>query len=144
MDQATENRLKNVHPRTGSRVTRLLDRDFADKGSKCASPKGLRTYAEQDALFAQGRNGHKGKIVTNAKGGQSFHNFGIAVDLCPFVDGKARFDDEKALTRSEPEAAKSSDCNGAASWKKHIGRPHIQLGWHINQGMPGLCTQKAD
>lgn len=41
---------------------------------------GNRTYAEQDALYAQGRT-KAGPIVTNAKGGQSNHNFGIAWDI---------------------------------------------------------------
>lgn len=48
---------------------------------------GNRTYAEQNALYAQGRT-KPGKRVTNAKGGQSNHNFGIAVDAGVFKDGK--------------------------------------------------------
>ena len=42
---------------------------------------GLRTFAEQTALYAQGRTAD-GPIVTNAKAGQSMHNFGIAYDIC--------------------------------------------------------------
>lgn len=41
---------------------------------------GTRTYAEQDALYSQGRT-KAGPIVTYAKGGQSNHNFGIAWDI---------------------------------------------------------------
>jgi peptidoglycan L-alanyl-D-glutamate endopeptidase CwlK len=44
--------------------------------------QGLRTYAEQDALYAEGRTA-PGKIVTNARGGQSNHNFGTAYDVVP-------------------------------------------------------------
>lgn len=40
---------------------------------------GERSYAESDALYAQGRTA-PGRIVTNARGGQSAHNFGIAID----------------------------------------------------------------
>lgn len=47
----------------------------------------LRTIAEQDALYAQGRT-KPGNIVTYAKGGESFHNFGVAFDFCPIVNGK--------------------------------------------------------
>lgn len=43
---------------------------------------GRRTIAEQNALFAKGRT-TPGPVVTNAKGGSSPHNFGLAVDLCP-------------------------------------------------------------
>jgi hypothetical protein len=41
--------------------------------------QGVRTFAEQDALYAQGRT-RKGLRVTNAKGGQSYHNYGLAAD----------------------------------------------------------------
>lgn len=40
----------------------------------------LRTAAEQNALYAQGRT-KPGRIVTNAKGGDSYHNYGLAFDI---------------------------------------------------------------
>ncbi|MNB67127.1 Peptidoglycan L-alanyl-D-glutamate endopeptidase CwlK precursor [compost metagenome] len=47
---------------------------------------GLRTYAEQMALFNQGRI-TPGNIVTNAKAGYSFHNFGVAIDFVLMASG---------------------------------------------------------
>lgn len=44
---------------------------------------GTRTYAEQDALFAQGRS-KPGAIVTRARAGQSLHNFGVSFDVALF------------------------------------------------------------
>ncbi|HRO42378.1 MAG TPA: M15 family metallopeptidase [Flavipsychrobacter sp.] len=49
---------------------------------------GTRTYAEQEALFRKGRYGNTEKRVTNARGGQSNHNFGIAWDIGVFQGGK--------------------------------------------------------
>ena len=46
----------------------------------------LRTYDEQQSLYEQGRT-EPGKIVTNARGGSSFHNFGLAMDLAFEQDG---------------------------------------------------------
>jgi peptidoglycan LD-endopeptidase CwlK len=46
----------------------------------------LRTIAEQNAIYAQGRNGNPGKIVTKAKGGLSWHNYGMAIDIALLVD----------------------------------------------------------
>jgi len=46
----------------------------------------LRTYEEQDALYEQGRT-EPGKIVTNARGGKSWHNFGLAIDFAFEQDG---------------------------------------------------------
>lgn len=51
----------------------------------------LRTEAEQAALYAQGRTA-VGHIVTNAKPGQSAHNYGLALDVVPIVNGKPDWD----------------------------------------------------
>ena len=48
---------------------------------------GSRTYAQQDALYAQGRTA-PGKIVTNARPGRSWHNWRCAVDVVPLRNGK--------------------------------------------------------
>lgn len=47
----------------------------------------LRTYERQAELYAQGRTA-PGNKVTNAKAGQSNHNYGQALDCYPVVDGK--------------------------------------------------------
>ncbi|HEY3885716.1 MAG TPA: M15 family metallopeptidase [Vicinamibacterales bacterium] len=53
--------------------------------------QGYRSIAEQNALFAQGRNAqgqivNKAAVVTDAAGGQSPHNFGLAIDVYPIVN----------------------------------------------------------
>lgn len=48
----------------------------------------FRDIESQNALYAQGRT-TPGAIVTNAKGGMSFHNYRCAFDFCPIVGGKA-------------------------------------------------------
>lgn len=60
-----------------------------------------RSNEEQDQLYAQGRNSKPGPRVTNAKGGQSEHNFTIkgkpaarAFDIVPLVNGKPVWDDK--------------------------------------------------
>lgn len=47
----------------------------------------LRSYEEQTELYAQGRTA-PGKIVTKAKPGSSAHNYGLALDVVPIVNGK--------------------------------------------------------
>lgn len=46
----------------------------------------LRTMFEQEELYAMGRT-KPGKVVTNAKPGQSAHNYGLAFDIA-FGQGK--------------------------------------------------------
>ncbi len=53
---------------------------------------GTRTFDEQDELFAQGRT-KSGPIVTNARGGFSNHNFGIAWDVGIFNEKGEYIDD---------------------------------------------------
>ena len=43
---------------------------------------GFRTFVEQDQLYAKGRQGNPGEIITNARGGESAHNYGCASDWC--------------------------------------------------------------
>jgi len=87
MDAISEARLELIHPELSRRVRQLADMlDFPIR-----VVQGLRTYAEQDALYAQGRTA-PGRIVTNAQGGQSMHNFGLAVDLAPMIEGKPDWD----------------------------------------------------
>jgi len=43
---------------------------------------GRRTMEEQTALFAIGRSA-PGKVVTKARAGESFHNYGLAFDWVP-------------------------------------------------------------
>ena len=56
--------------------------------------RAFRSWAEQDQLYARGRT-VQGSIVTNAQGGNSYHNWGLAFDAAPFEDGKPSSDIEK-------------------------------------------------
>jgi len=63
--------------------------DFLEASEKEFKPRilyGYRSIQEQNEIYAQGRT-KPGKIVTNAKGGQSFHNFGLAIDIYPEIGG---------------------------------------------------------
>jgi peptidoglycan L-alanyl-D-glutamate endopeptidase CwlK len=90
MDRSTTNttRLQELHPEFAARVQELLAY-MEGEGYPLLITQGLRTWEEQDTLYAQGRTA-RGKIVTQARGGYSHHNFGLAVDLCPvFIPGAA-------------------------------------------------------
>ena len=72
-------RLLGLHPVVLAAATVLIERCYV-RGVPILITQGLRTIAEQDALYAQGRT-MPGSVVTNAKGGYSYHNFGLAVDF---------------------------------------------------------------
>ena len=58
----------------------------------------LRSFAEQDELYKLGRS-LPGKIVTNARGGQSWHNFGCAFDFVPLIAGKPQWDNSALYSK---------------------------------------------
>jgi peptidoglycan L-alanyl-D-glutamate endopeptidase CwlK len=114
MNDASRQRLSKVHPELAKRTTALIQA-LAKKGHTTEVVQGLRTFAEQDALYAKGRT-KPGQIVTNAKGGQSNHNFGLAVDLAPFVAGKPQWNDKAGFIRIGAEAAKHG-LEWGGNWK---------------------------
>ena len=86
---------------------------------------GLRTYAEQDALYAKGRTA-PGPKVTNARAGGSWHNFGIAVDLGVFsADGKTYHGTHK-LYRELGPLGESLGLEWGGRWK-FVDNPHYQF-----------------
>jgi peptidoglycan L-alanyl-D-glutamate endopeptidase CwlK len=93
----------------------------------------LRTFAEQDALYAQGRT-KPGDIVTKAKGGQSNHNYGFAVDIVLIIGGKTAswdtakdWDDDKKSDWMEcVEIFKLHGWSWGGDWKKFKDLPHFE------------------
>ena len=86
-DDATEAHLRGLHPRAEQLVRDLLI-NLRGIGLEGRVRSGLRTYAQQDALYARGRpGGPPGPIVTLVKGGESFHNFGLAADITIYRGG---------------------------------------------------------
>jgi len=87
---------------------------------------GYRSKDEQDALYAIGRT-KPGNIVTNAKGGQSNHNFGIAVDFC-LTNEKATVANYTVNSdwRRVAAIAKSKGFEWGGDWKGFVDNPHLE------------------
>lgn len=76
------NKLVGVHSEVAKKAIELVKLSHA-RGINILITQGLRTVAEQNALYAQGRTA-PGAIVTNARGGQSIHNYGLAFDFAVY------------------------------------------------------------
>lgn len=57
-----------------------------------------RDYEAQNAEYAKGRTA-PGAKVTNARGGESYHNFHCAYDAVPLVNGKAQWANNELLQK---------------------------------------------
>ncbi|MEC0484914.1 M15 family metallopeptidase [Bacillus glycinifermentans] len=88
---------------------------------------GYRSFAEQNRLYAQGRTAH-GKIVTNAKGGQSNHNYGLAVDYVLLTsDGKTALWTINSKWKRVAQIAKALGFAWGGDWKSFKDYPHLEM-----------------
>lgn len=79
-----------LHPLLQQMARRLVLVSYQN-GHEIVVTSGLRTLEEQAALYAKGRT-EPGNIVTNAKPGYSYHNYGLAFDVALVIDGKVNYD----------------------------------------------------
>lgn len=131
-------RLNGLHPVVKQGAELLIERCF-NRGVPILITQGLRTIAEQDALYAQGRT-KSGAIVTNAKGGSSFHNFGLAIDFALLMpDGKSvswdmRRDGDFDKTFDWLEVIHEGESVGfecGYRWKSFPDPPHMQIAFGL-------------
>ena len=95
---------------------------------------GFRSWPEQDALFSKGRDAKgnvidKGLVVTNARGGQSNHNYTVAADFCMDKDVlRAGLQPDWNVKSYEvlAEEAEKLGLEAGLRWK-FVDAPHIQL-----------------
>lgn len=118
IDNKTIERISLLHPKIREEVMFIYLNQVVPilKGSAyCRLAYTLRTFDEQNALYAQGRtklfdaNGKKLGIVTKAKGGQSIHNYGLAFDIV-LIDGSS----------ASWDTAKDFDGDGVSDWMEVI------------------------
>lgn len=105
-------------------IARALVQKASAAGVTIKIISGLRTYAEQDALYAQGRT-VPGNIVTNSRGGYSNHNFGIAFDIGVFEGNKYLPDSPKYKAVGALGVDLGLEWGG--NWKTIVDQPHFQL-----------------
>lgn len=92
MDKRSLDNLNTLHPKFRlSAIAAWTEAQAAMPGNvQIIVVEGLRSFAESNDLYAQGRTA-PGPIVTKAKAGQSYHNYGLAFDFAMITNGK---DDE--------------------------------------------------
>lgn len=142
LDDRSERNLATLHPSIQQRVATFIQaaKSLAtQRGLDVRIISGLRTYQEQDALYAQGRT-TPGRIITNARAGYSNHNFGLAFDIGIF-SGKAYLEDHALYTELGP-LGESLGLEWGGRWKKIVDEPHYQFrpAWAVGMSEPELLT----
>ena len=118
VDERSEGNIATLDPNLHT-VARNLVRAAAAQGIEIKIISGTRTYEEQDALFA------KKPKVTNAKGGYSNHNFGVAFDIGIFKGGK--YIPESKDYKTVGEIGKSLGLEWGGDWKSIVDEPHFEM-----------------
>ncbi|HEY8037145.1 MAG TPA: M15 family metallopeptidase [Methylobacter sp.] len=96
----------------------------AQRGIDVIITSTYRDNESQAALYAQGRT-KSGPKVTNAAAGQSFHNYRLAFDFCPIVNGKAAWSNA-ALFKECGKIAEDIGLEWAGNWKSFKELAHCQ------------------
>lgn len=114
----TLERIELLHPNLRSEAKHIYE-DICEAltgKAECIFTHTYRSNEEQNKLYAQGRT-IAGKIVTNSRGSQSYHNYGLAIDICFIIDGKVSYDTKKDF-----------DGDGLADWMEVV-RIFKSYGW---------------
>lgn len=123
VDARSEGIIANLLPQVQP-LARTLVHKAAAAGITIKVISGLRTYAEQDALYAQGRTA-PGHIVTNAKAGYSNHNFGLAFDVGIFQGSD--YIDESPQYKTVGAMGVAMGLAWGGNWTTLQDEPHFEL-----------------
>lgn len=115
--------INDLKPKVAAMCSEFINR-CKTEGIDVIITSTFRDGAAQDKLYAQGRT-EPGKKVTNAKAGQSYHNWRVAFDFVPVVNGKAMWNDAVLFIKCG-EIAESVGLEWAGRWKKFNETAHCQ------------------
>jgi len=127
-DKVSVARLNKLHPKAREIFKSFIEECESLNSETCLRiSQGLRTFIEQQNLYNQGRGQSKLPIVTNSKAGQSYHNYGLAIDLVE-MDGLGnnecdwKFDMSSLLT-----TAKKHGITWGGNFKSIKDKPHFEI-----------------
>ncbi|MCY8232344.1 peptidoglycan-binding protein [Priestia endophytica] len=122
--ERSEKRLVGVNATVAAKAIELIKLAYRN-GINIAVTQGLRTFAEQNALYEQGRT-KPGKIVTNARGGQSIHNYGLAFDIAIFDDNQNAVWTGNDYNRVGKLGQQLLGLEWGGAWRSFKDLPHFQ------------------
>lgn len=126
-DERTERNIATLIPRAQDAARRFMAaaaEAMRPYGVIAKIISGTRTYAEQNALFAKGRT-EPGPRVTNARGGYSNHNFGVAFDVGLFRG--ADYLEDSPLYAALGPVGERLGLEWGGRWTSFVDEPHYQI-----------------
>ncbi len=117
-DHHTNRRIKTLDGRVQGAALKFVNRVQSELKLKIRVTSALRTVKEQDALFKKGG-------VTKARGGQSYHNYGLAIDIVEIANGKALWSTPN--WKKIAAIGKSVGFEWGGDWSGFVDKPHFQM-----------------
>jgi len=122
-----------LHPTVAKKTDQLVE-IAAKKGIEVVITETIRTMEEQDQLYAKGRSA-EGNIVTYAQAGESYHNYGLAVDFAIkdnqgdviWDTGYDGNNNGKSDWFEVAEIAKDLGFEWGGDWQGFKDYPHLQI-----------------
>jgi peptidoglycan LD-endopeptidase CwlK len=126
-----------LHPIVKDRSNQLIQQS-AQKGIVILITDDFRSAEDQDRLYEQGRTS-EGNIVTHARGGESFHNFGLAIDFAIKTPSEnviwdMQYDGNqngKSDWDEVVEMAKALGFEWGGDWAQFKDYPHLQMNFGL-------------
>jgi peptidoglycan L-alanyl-D-glutamate endopeptidase CwlK len=146
VDLTTKNKIAKLHPKIRLEVAQIVEEieKVLTGSAKIRINEGFRSFDYQNGLYALGRtkinpDGKSpkkplGNVVTNARAGSSFHNYGLAVDFCLIIDGKVAswntlkdFDGDKVADWNEVvKIFKAHNFVWGGDFRSILDKPHFE------------------
>lgn len=120
-------RIEDLHP-----ILQVLysqfQTDLTNQGIRYAVVSTYRDTEYQDKLFAQGRT-TAGSIVTNLRGGYSYHNHRLAFDMVPLdQNGNPTWSpSDPGIWQRMGDTGKKYGLEWGGDWKSLVDKPHYQI-----------------
>lgn len=131
MDPISEARLEEVHPKLATQVRSMAEMLEAENIT-IRVVQSIRSWSEQQALWQEGRDADGNvvdakAVVTNAKPGYSYHNFGLAVDVAPFDTGIPDWNSSHPAWLRIVSVGESVGLFAGAEFRTFPDFPHFQM-----------------
>jgi peptidoglycan L-alanyl-D-glutamate endopeptidase CwlK len=124
--QRSQGVIAKLHPSIQPMAQQTISEAW-NQGIPLVVASGLRTYAEQQALFDQGRT-KPGAIVTNSRPGDSWHNHGLAFDVAVLdASNKPTWPNDLSLWSKIGAIGKAQGLSWGGDWKGFVDRPHFEF-----------------
>lgn len=137
-DPITLDRIQTIHPDLRQELSEIYQ-EILERGVSIRFAQVYRTFAQQEALYAKGRTA-PGNKVTNARAGQSYHNYGLAVDIVLLSPGgkvswdmKLDVDGDGMSDWSEVvHVFKSYGWSWGGDWRSFKDYPHFEKSFGLS------------